>query len=349
MRSDGTAIGVALVGYGYAGQTFHAPLIQASSGLHLRTVVSTQKGLDLGPEVKIVRGLDEALSDPSIQLVVLATPNAAHAPQALKALEAGRHVVVDKPFALSLSEAQAVVDCAAGRGRMVSVFHNRRWDSDFLALAHLIHGGSLGAVTRLESSFNRYRPQVRDRWRERDEPGAGIWFDLGPHLIDQALMLFGRPLAITADIAIQRSGGLAPDYAHAVLRYDRLRVVLHADMMSAAPTPRFVAQGQRAGFVSWGLDVQEDQLKAGQTPGSAGWGLAAEPGTLTDGQTGVGTAVTGPAGDYRQFYEGVAQALLHGGEPPVTARQALAVMEVLEAGHLSHMRRAEVLLPPQDG
>lgn len=345
MRSENDTIGVALVGYGYAGQTFHAPLIQASPGLSLKMVVSSKGDLGLGPDVTVVRGLDQALSDPAIRLVVLATPNAAHAPQALQALEAGRDVVVDKPFALSLSEAQAVVDRAAERGRMVSVFHNRRWDADFLTLRQLMDAERLGPVTRLDSSFNRYRPQVRDRWRERDEPGAGIWFDLGPHLIDQALMLFGPPIGITADIAIQRTGGQAPDYAHATLRYDRLRVVLHADMMSAAPIPRFAVQGEKAGFVSWGLDVQEDQLKAGQVPGSPGWGLSADPGMLTDGETGVRTAVTGPAGDYRHFYDGVAQALLQGGEPPVTAQQALSVMEVLEAGRLSNERRAEVLLP----
>jgi predicted dehydrogenase len=345
LRSEDDTIGVALVGYGYAGRTFHAPLIQASPGMELKAVVSSQDNLDLRPDITVARSLDQALSDPAIRLVVLATPNAVHAPQALQALEAGRDVVVDKPFALTLSEAQAVVDRATERGRMVSVFHNRRWDADFLTLHRLINTGNLGPVTRLDSSFNRYRPQVRDRWRERDEPGAGIWFDLGPHLIDQALMLFGPPIGITADIAIQRTGGQAADYAHATLRYDRLRVVLHTDMMSAAPVPRFAVQGEKAGFICWGLDVQEDQLKAGQVPGSPGWGLPADPGILTDGETGASTAVTGPAGDYRHFYDGVAQALLQGSEPPVTAQQALSVMQVLEAGALSSERRAEVLLP----
>ncbi|RZJ28325.1 MAG: oxidoreductase, partial [Brevundimonas sp.] len=180
----------ALIGFGYAGQTFHAPLIAACPDLRLHTIVTSkpEAARAAWPEARAVADLETVLADPEIDLVVLATPNDLHAPQARAALEAGKAVVIDKPFALSLEEARGVADLARRRGLFLSVFHNRRWDADFLGLQQQIAAGALGPIRTFESHFDRFRPEVRDRWRERDGPGGGIWNDLGPHLIDQALV-----------------------------------------------------------------------------------------------------------------------------------------------------------------
>ncbi|HEX8472158.1 MAG TPA: Gfo/Idh/MocA family oxidoreductase, partial [Brevundimonas sp.] len=262
-------LNVALVGYGFAGKTFHSPLISACPDLQLHTVVSTRPDDVLAdwPDAQVVHDLPTALADLEIDLVVIATPDALHAEQAEAALTAGKAVVVDKPFALSLADARRVVALAEERNLFLSVFQNRRWDADFLALKAEIASGRLGRIVTYESHFDRYRPVVRDRWREG--PGGGVWQDLGPHLIDQALVLFGRPLGITCDLAIQRDGGLAPDWAHAVLRYQHIRVVLNAAMLIAAPDVRFAVHGTKGSWLTSGLDPQEDQLKSGMPVGSA--------------------------------------------------------------------------------
>ncbi|MDY6922817.1 MAG: oxidoreductase [Pseudomonadota bacterium] len=339
-------VNLALVGFGYAGRTFHAPLISACAGLRLHTVVTSQSEAlaAVWPDARPAATLDEALSDPAIGLVVVATPNALHAPQALAALEAGKAVVIDKPFALDLAEARRVADRAEARGLLLSVFHNRRRDADFLALKAELASGRLGAVQTFESHFDRFRPEVRDRWRERDEPGGGIWHDLGPHLIDQALILFGRPLGVTCDLAMLREGGRAIDWAHAVLRYADKRVILHADMTTPAADIRFRVHGARASWLKSGLDVQEDQLKAGLPVGGPGWGVDPSPAVRVDGASGARESVASPPGDYLAFYDAVAAALTDDGPNPVPPAEALAVMEVLEAGIESDRRRAEVAL-----
>ncbi len=336
----------ALVGFGYAGQTFHAPLIAACPDLRLEAVVSRQAEavVEVYPDARVLASFDDALADPAIDLIVLATPNDLHAGQAEAALAAGKAVVVDKPFTLTTDEARRLATLAEERGLVLSVFHNRRWDADFLTLKALIAEDRLGPVARFESSFNRWRPEVRDRWREGDGPGAGIWYDLGPHLIDQALVLFGRPLGVTCDLAILRSGGRATDYAHAVLRYADKRVILHADMTTPAPDARFAVHGARASWLKAGLDVQEDQLKSGLAPGAAGWGVDPRPGVVIDGATGAQDIVAGSPGAYPAYYAAVARAIRDGAPNPVPPGEAVMVMEVLEAGLLSAVRRAEVAL-----
>ncbi len=337
---------VALVGFGYAGQTFHAPLIAACPDLRLHTVVSSRPDAVRAawPQARPAPDLDAVLADPGIDLVVLATPNALHAPQARAALEAGKAVVIDKPFALSMDEARGVADLARAKGLFLSVFHNRRWDADFLGLQQQLASGALGAVRTFESHFDRFRPEVRDRWRERDGPGGGIWNDLGPHLIDQALVLFGRPLGVTCELAVLRDGGQAVDWAHAVLRYTDKRVILHADMTTAAPDLRFAVHSAMASWLKGGLDVQEDQLKAGHVIGGAGWGVDPLPATVVDGATGARSQAPCPPGDYPAYYAAVAAALTGRGANPVPPEQALAVMAVLEAGIESDRLRAEVRL-----
>ncbi len=337
---------VALVGYGFVGKIFHAPLIASVDGLALRSVVSSNPtGVHADfPDARVTPQLADVLADPVVDVVVIATPNALHSGQAHAALDAGKHVVVDKPFTVSVAEADAVREHAIQAGRVLSVFHNRRYDADFLTLRQLIADTALGEVTQFESHFDRFRPEVRDRWRERMGPGAGLWYDLGPHLLDQVLLLFGPPLGITVDIAVQRAGAETDDYFHAMLRYPRLRVILHASTLMAASDLRFSVHGTRGSFVKHGLDSQEDALKAGRTPGDATWGQDARPGTLTsvDGDGVLRRSVAGEPGDYRRYYAAVRDAIRGVGPNPVPASDALAVMHLIEAGIRSASLRQEV-------
>lgn len=335
---------VALIGFGNAGKTFHAPLVAAEPGLVLHTIVSSRPD-DVHaahPDVRVVPDYATVLADPAIGLIVLATPDALHAEQAEAALNAGKAVVVDKPFAPTLADARRLVELSEAKGLLLSVFQNRRWDADFLALQAELASGRLGQVVTVESRFDRHRPLVRDRWRENE--GDGVWMDLGPHLVDQILTLFGKPEAIASDTTIQRPGGQTPDWVHAVLRYPDKRVVLNAAMVCAAPDVRFAVHGTLGSWLKSGLDVQEDQSKAGTAVGSPGWGVDPKPGTFIDGETGDRSITPGPVGNYQAFYAGIAAALRGEGPPPVTARQALSVMEVLDAGLRSAASRQEVRL-----
>ncbi|WP_115045503.1 oxidoreductase [Xanthomonas arboricola] len=331
---------LALVGYGYVGRTFHAPLIAATPGLALYSVVSSkpqQVQTDF-PDVAVLADLAMALADPALDAVVLATPNQTHAPFALQALAAGKHVLVDKPFALDAAQARAVVAAADAAGRIVSVFQNRRWDADFLTVRRLIDEGQLGEVVEFHSHFDRFRPQVRDRWRESDLPGAGLWYDLGPHLLDQALQLFGTPQAVGADLQHQRNQARSDDYFHVTLRYPRLRVILHAGSLVADSRLRFAVHGTRGSYLKHGLDTQEDQLRAGRRPGTAGWGVDPLPGTLTrvddEGRVHTHQPDTTP-GDYRQCYAAFRDALAGAGPAPVSGADAVQVMELLELAQRS--------------
>jgi len=341
-------LNVALVGYGFAGKVFHAPLIAAVDGLHLHTVVSSDAGKVRAdfPQARVVADLADACTDAAIDLVVIATPDTLHATQASVALAAGKHVVVDKPFTVTLAEARSVTALAEKHARVLSVFQNRRWDADFLTVQRLIADGTLGDIVHFESHFDRYRPKVRDRWRERAGSGSSAWFDLGPHLVDQALQLFGPPEGIHVDVAMQRDNAQTEDYFHALLRYPSHRVVLQSSSLVAADNPRFTVHGKHGSFIKTGLDAQEDALKLGRRPGDASWGVDPSPGTLiiADGDFRRTSLHAGESGDYRRYYAGVRDAILGAGANPVTAGQALDVMRVLELGAQSARDRRETSL-----
>ncbi|KAF1687368.1 oxidoreductase [Pseudoxanthomonas broegbernensis] len=338
---------VALLGYGLAGRVFHAPLIAATPGLRLHTVVSRDPAAVAAdhPHARVVADPAQAFADPAIGLVVVATPNHTHSPLALAALDAGKHVVVDKPFALDAAEAESMIEAAGRAGRVLSVFHNRRWDADFLALRALVETGGLGDVMELHSHFDRFRPQVPDRWRDREGPGSGLWYDLGPHLVDQALQLFGPPLAVCADLGRQRDGASAVDWFHVRLRYARLRVLLHAGTLVPGHGLRFAAHGTGGSWIKHGLDPQEEALRAGHAPGGADWGRDPQPGAWlrvdADG-TVREAAATGPRGDYTAYYARLRDALVDGAPPPVTAQEALLAMRVIDAGIASAAQGREV-------
>ena len=302
-------INIALIGYGFVGKTFHAPLIQSVDGIKLAVVSSRDEEKvkrDL-PDVQVVATPEEAIQHPDIDLVVIASPNATHAPLATLALNSGKHVVVDKPFTLDMQEARDLIALADEKQLLLSVFHNRRWDSDFLGIKQIIEQGTLGKVKHLESHIDRFRPEVRVRWREQNVPGSGLWFDLGPHLIDQTLQLFGLPESVQGNIATLRDGAEINDWAHVVLNYPEHKVILHAS-----------------------IDQQEAQLLAGVTPGSETWGEDGDS-MVFFGADGAPQTIPTPKGDQRQYYVNVRDALLGKITNPVHPVEALAVMAVLEA------------------
>ena len=334
MRPD---LQLALIGYGLAGRVFHAPLIQHTPGLVLHSIVSSQRDtlLRAFSDVHVRATPQEVFDDPAVDAVVIATPNAQHAPLAIAALAAGKHVLIDKPFALDVAEAEAVLAAARDAGRIATVFQNRRFDADFLTLQALLAEGALGDVAECHAHFDRYRPQVRDRWREQDGPGSGLWYDLGPHLLDQMLVLFGWPEAIDADLAVQREGGSGIDYFHAVLHYPRHRAIVHAGSLVAAPTPHFSVHGSRGSWIKHGLDVQEAQLRRGVAPGAPGWGIDPRHGELVrcDTEDNVQrSTVDNLPGDYRRLYSQFSAAMHGDGEPTVSPVQALQLMRLLQAG-----------------
>ena len=341
--------GVGLVGYGYAGKTFHAPLIAAVPALTLAAVASSDAAKVRAdwPGMAVHADPQALVARADVDLVVIATPNDSHHPLARAALLAGKHVVVDKPFTVTLAQARELDALARERGRVLSVFHNRRWDGDFLSVARLLREGALGRVVEMESRFDRFRPEVKARWREGAGPGSGLWYDLGPHLVDQALRLFGAPQGITLDRASLRDGAVADDWFRATLRYERLRVLLHAGTLVASG-PRFVLHGTRGSFVKDGLDTQEDVLKLGarpRWPAPAGWGVDRGRATLVtraDDGALAGADVALEAGDYMAYYAAVAAAVRGEGANPVPAGEAIEVMALIEAGIESDRARREV-------
>ena len=343
-------IRVALIGYGYAGRTFHAPLIRATPGLEL-AVISSQAPdrvrADL-PDVAVVPSPADAWAIQSVDLVVIATPNDTHAPIAAAALGAGKHVVIEKPIAPTLAEARDLASLAQRLNLVLAVFQNRRWDGDFLALKDLLSRAALGDVAHFESHFDRYRPQVRARWREQQSVGSGVWYDLGPHLVDQALQLFGLPSQVLASLAMQRPGAQADDWAHVILDYGRLRVVLHASMLVAGRSPRFIVHGQIGTWVKYGFDAQEQQLIARLQPGGDAGGRDRERALFVTGATRTEGEMPIPHGDYGQFYSQIRDALRGAGSNPVPPAQAVAVAAVIETAIRSAAEGRAFTLPLTD-
>lgn len=290
---------------------FHEPLIRACAGLELAAVLTSR-------EHPLRVASLEALLERS-DLVVVASPNDSHFPLARTALEHGKHVVVDKPFTVTVDEADALIALARETGRMLTVFHNRRWAADFLTVRNVLPG--LGEPFLVEANWDRFRPEVRQRWREQEGPGAGLLADLGPHMIDEALQLFGAPEAISADIFAQRSGASVDDYFDVRLDYGERRVCLRASSLVSAPRPRFAVHGSGGSFVRQGLDPQEAQLAAGMDPKDPRFGVEEHGGTLTlpDGSI---EKVPGERGRYLEFYHAVVDAVNHAAPVPVDPAEA---------------------------
>jgi len=338
---------VGLIGYGLGGAIFHAPMIAATPGLRLARIASRganreEVGLAY-PGVALDDTPQAMLDDPAIALVVVCTPNASHYALAKSALLAGKHVVVDKPFVLSSCEGDELVALARDQGLLLGVYQNRRWDGDFQTLRRTVQSGELGAIHTYRAHFDRYSPQVKVRWKEQAQPGAGVLWDLGSHLIDQALVLFGLPKAVTAHVSIQREGAQTEDAFELVLDFGRCRAVLHAGALVRAPGPRYQVHGALGSFIKYGVDTQEEALKQGARPGDPGWGhdLPANHATVTGADGSCRTVETIP-GAYEAFYHGVWQAMAEGTPLPVAASDAVAVVRVIECAYRSHRERRTV-------
>jgi len=339
-------IDVGLVGFGFAGRTFHAPVIAAVDGLRLAAILQRHgsEAEQAYPGARVVHSLDEMLSIDSIRLVVIATPNPSHFELAKRCLLAGRDVVIDKPFTTTYAEGAELVALANDKKRLLSVYQNRRFDGDFVTVQRLLAGGKLGRVVLFESHFDRYRPQLKaNAWRERPEPGSGILFDLGPHLIDQALMLFGEPEALSADVRTEREGASVDDAFDIVLHYPGLRALLRASMLVSTPTPRFAIQGTKGGYLKYELDPQEDALKRGERPAGELWGHDPSNrwGTLqlATGDSIASQQVPTAPGDYRKYYQNIRDAILGVAPVAVTTEHALWVMRALELAQESSRQR----------
>ncbi|HEX5183805.1 MAG TPA: Gfo/Idh/MocA family oxidoreductase [Allosphingosinicella sp.] len=305
---------VALIGRGLGGAVFHAPLIRALPELELAIVAGAADA-------------QAAAVAPGIDLVVISSPNRTHFPLAEAALAAGRHVVIDKPFTMSVEEADALIALAKARGRMLTIFHNRRWDGDFLTVRKMLP--RLGEIFLFEAHWDRFRREIRSGWKDAADGGAGMLNDLGPHLIDQALLLFGMPDSLSADMLAQREGAAVDDYFALILHYDRMRVVLGASTLVMDPRPRFALHGTGGSFVKYGLDPQEPAMKEGADPRSAGEDAPTNYGMLTT-KAGAERIATEP-GYYLGFYEAVVAAIRDGAPPPVDpadAREGLRIIEL---------------------
>ncbi|GJF20578.1 MULTISPECIES: Gfo/Idh/MocA family oxidoreductase [Streptomyces] len=344
----GTPLRVGLVGYGLAGSVFHAPLIAATEGLALDTVVTSnpdrqRQARDAFPDVRTVATPDELFDRAAeLDLIVIASPNKTHVPLARRALEAGLPVVVDKPVAGTAAEARELAALAEERGLLLSVFQNRRWDNDFLTLRKLLDEGALGDVWRFESRFERWRPEPKGGWRESGDPAeiGGLLYDLGSHVVDQALVLFGPATQVYAESVVRRAGAEADDDTFiAITHANGVRSHLYVSSTAALLGPRFRVLGSRAGYVKHGLDPQEAALREGKRPGP-GWGeedesLWGRVGAGASPRTGGGRVEATVPGDYPAYYAAVAAALREQGPNPVGVREAAAALDVLEAARRS--------------
>lgn len=343
-HDDRPPVRVGLVGYSLGGATFHAPFLATTPGVELSAIVTgdaerAAQAAARHPAARVVPDMDALLAlAPELDVAVIATPNRTHAPLAHAALDAGLHVVVDKPLATSAAEAAALVEHGARAGRLVVPYQNRRWDGDFRTVQRLLAEGALGRPLRLESAFERWRPALRDGWRESDAPedAGGLLFDLGTHLIDQACVLFGPVARVYAELAARRAGGRVTDdvflsLAHAGGARTHLRVTALAGVLA----PRFRLLGDAGAYVKHGVDVQEAALRVGERPGGDAWGV--EP-TALWGAIGAGDAprpVPTERGDWGRYHALLRDAVRGEGPPPVDARDAVHVLAVIEAAQRS--------------
>jgi predicted dehydrogenase len=343
-------IGVGVIGFGLAGRVFHAPFVSAVPGLKLEAIVQRRgdEAAKAYPKARILRSVEEALSDPAISLIVVGTPNETHYDLAKQALQAGKHVVIDKPFAPSSEQARELISIATEKKLVLAPFHNRRWDGDFLTVRKVLDSGELGRVTTFESHFDRFRPLPREAtWKESGNAANGMLFDLGPHLVDQALSLFGLPQAITASVRRDRDTTEIEDAFDITLHYPKLQAICRATMVAAEPAPRFLLHGTHGSFRKYGLDPQEPALVGGATvppmgdsrewlgePESA-WGtLVVAPNPADPGKLNRTTVKTEP-GDYRGYYANVRDAILGVAPLQVTPEDGYRVIRLLELARQS--------------
>jgi scyllo-inositol 2-dehydrogenase (NADP+) len=357
-------IRVGIVGFGVSGAVFHAPFIANHRAYALKYIVTRQQEkakqiAEIYPQVQVLEDAADLFARNDVDLVIISVPHAQHYALTRDALQASKHVLVEKPFVIHSDEGRKLAALAIEKKKVLSVYHNRRFDDGFLSLKSLLKENRLGDIMLYQAFFDRYRPEVNlSRWREQDGPGNGILYDLGSHLVDGALHLFGRPEAVFCDLDIQRPQAQSVDYFRITMRYKKMRVELGSSSMVARPRPVCAAYGSIGSFVKYGLDPQEDALRVGRMPtGSptgahtgSEWGGGSEEYfpylSLRDGDKGVRTSrVPGLRGDYGSFYQGLARAIVEGSAPPVTAQEGVDVISVLESCLKSDEAKSWVEMP----
>lgn len=335
-------IKVGLIGHGLAGAAIHAPLIEAVQGFRIAVIATSRpEGIAARRHQPRTEADPFAVaSAPDVDLVLIASPNETHFSLAHAALEAGKAVVLDKPFVLSAREADALIALAEAKGLVLTAFHNRRWDGDFIAVSKALEVKRLGEVLLAEFRWDRFRPDAPPAWRNSGEPGAGLLWDLGPHMLDQALLLFGAPQSFAADVELQRSGALADDYFEITLRYGRMRCILSASSVVAAPRARFAIHGSLGSFTTFGIDPFEHGLRAGKHPADADFVDSLSP------LAGEYRYANGPTervelapGSWLGFYQDLGEALRGNKEPAVLPRQARDVIALIEQIHAQWRRQ----------
>ncbi|SHE93560.1 scyllo-inositol 2-dehydrogenase (NADP+) [Seinonella peptonophila] len=338
------SIRVGVVGYGLSGRVFHAPFLEHLEPFQLKAIVTSrveQVKHDY-PNVQVLSSFEDLIEQTDLDLIVITTPNTTHFPYAHAAIKARKHVVVEKPFTNTVEEADQLIETAQAQNVLLSVYQNRRYDNDFLTLQQTLRAGILGELSHYEAHFDRFRPLVSQRWREEDLPGSGILYDLGAHLIDQALVLFGFPRSIWADLSNQRTDAQTTDYFHMVLRYDRMRVVLHSSSLVRNPGPRIQIHGDQGSWTSYGLDPQEEQLNKGMslTNPNFGYRKPRSFAQLTHEIAGIESTSKVPLvqGNYLRYYQEIAEAILEGQPVPVTANEGRNVIQMIELATKSHLQ-----------
>ena len=334
-------IRVGLIGYGSGGRIFHAPFLSTVADFQVIKIRATKAesirfAKERFPEAKIVSDETDIFSDPEVDLIVITVPNQFHYSLTKKALENGKHVLVDKPFTITVSEADELIKLSKLKGKLLTVYQNRRWDSDFKTIQKIIDAKLLGNLVEYEAHFDRFRNYVApNTWKETTSPGTGILYDLGAHLIDQALVLFGLPEKVHAHLAVQREGAVITDNFQLTLYYPKLRVLLKAGMLAREPGIRYILSGDQGSFVKSGIDVQEEFLKAGKGPDEiANWGEEPESiwgkiNTSYNGFDWLGK-IRSEKGSYSEFYSRLAKAIKQEAEVPVRPEEARNVIKIIE-------------------
>lgn len=345
----GEVINVGLIGYGLGGRCFHAPVITSVPGLKLSKIYTTkaenlQHIRETYKDTLVVSNVDHILDDPDIKLVIVATPSPLHFETAKLALEKGKHVIVEKPFTATINEADTLIALAKRNNCLITVNQNRRWDSDFKTVEKIVKGRLLGDIVNYEAHFDRYNPAFKCNWKEKNIACAGVLYDLGSHLIDQALCLFGLPEEVFGDLKIQKQGGEAIDYFKLILKYSSLTVTLRAGSLVREVGPRYTLHGTKGSFVKYGLDVQEAALKLGLIPKDIqDWGKEPEElwgkiNTEIDGLHIIGK-IESETGDYRAFYRNVYEAVLDKTELQVMPEQARNTIRIIELSEQSNKEK----------
>lgn len=328
-------IKTAIVGFGKSGSIFHLPILECLNEYEIKSVVSSdeKKVKKRLPDVEVYSSLDELLDKSPVDLVIITSPNHLHYEQAKKCILKKKHVVVEKPFVLDTHHGKELISLADEQNIKLTVYHNRRWDSGFLTLKKIIHENKLGKINLHEIRFDRYRPAITNKWREDNIPGSGILWDLGSHLIDQALCLYGIPNSILADTAIQKENGKTIDYFHIILIYNTLRVILRSSSLSHIKTPHLTVQGEKGVFVRHEMDSQEEALKSGKNPNSKGWGKDTNKNTFiytNHGSNITSEEIESETGSYEIFYIELAKSIRENTPVPVDPQKALEVVNIIQ-------------------